>query len=74
MTAIGKILALTGLLLLIVGLILWIGGDRLNWFGNLPGDFRIEGKRFSVYFPLTTMVVISAVLSFLLWVIRRLFM
>jgi hypothetical protein len=74
MTAIGKILALTGLILLIVGLILWIGGDRLGWFGNLPGDFRIEGKGFSVYFPLTSMVIISLAMSFLLWVIRRLFM
>ncbi len=74
MTATGKILVLTGLILVVVGLVLWIGGERLGWFGNLPGDFRIEGKRFSFYFPLTSMIIFSVAVSFLIWVIRKIFM
>jgi uncharacterized protein HemY len=73
MTGIGKILVVFGLILLIAGIIIWIGGDRFGWFGNLPGDIRVERRNFSFYFPLTSMVVLSVVLSLVIWLIRKLF-
>lgn len=73
MTGFGKILVVLGLILLIVGIIIWIGGDKFGWFGNLPGDIRVERKNISFYFPLTSMVVLSVVLSFIIWLIRKLF-
>lgn len=73
MAGFGKILVVLGLILLIVGIIIWIGGDKFSWFGNLPGDIRVERKNFSFYFPLTSMVVLSVVLSLAIWLIRKLF-
>jgi len=69
----GKILVITGIILVIIGLILWIGGSRLGWLGHLPGDIRIEKENFRFYFPVTTMILISILLSFILWVVRKLF-
>ncbi|HOK25207.1 MAG TPA: DUF2905 domain-containing protein [Bacteroidales bacterium] len=73
MPQIGKFLVIAGIILIIIGLILWLGGSRLNWIGHLPGDIRIEKENVKFYFPVTTMIVISILLSFILWVIRKLF-
>jgi hypothetical protein len=73
MAGFGKILVVVGLILLIAGIMIWIGGDKFGWFGNLPGDIRVERKNFSFYFPLTSMVVLSIVLSLVIWLIRKLF-
>jgi hypothetical protein len=73
MAGFGKILVVVGLILLIAGIMIWIGGDKFGWFGNLPGDIRVERKNFSFYFPLTSMVVLSVVLSLVIWLIRKLF-
>jgi hypothetical protein len=73
MAGYGKILVVLGLILLIAGIMIWIGGDKFGWFGNLPGDIRVERKNFSFYFPLTSMVVLSIVLSLVIWLIRKLF-
>jgi len=73
MTHFGKILVIAGIVLIIIGLILWIGGSRLGWLGHLPGDIRIERENFRFYFPVTTMILISILLSFILWILRKLF-
>jgi hypothetical protein len=57
----------------IIGLITWLADDKLSWFGNLPGDIRVERKNLTFYFPLVSMVLISAAISMFLWIIRRLF-
>jgi hypothetical protein len=62
-------LIISGLLLVTVGL-LWPWLVRLS-LGRLPGDIRIERDGWSFYFPLTTCVVISLVISLLLWLFRR---
>lgn len=69
-----RLLIVLGLLLLLVGLLWpWLTqGTWWKWFGRLPGDIRIEREGFSFYFPIVTMVVISVVLSAVLWVLRRL--
>jgi len=73
MSLVGKYILLVGIFLVIVGLALWLLGDKLSWFGNLPGDIRIKKNNFSFYFPITTMIIISLILSFLLWLVRKLF-
>jgi hypothetical protein len=60
-------------MLVIVGLILWFAGDKLNWFGRLPGDIRIERPGCSCFFPITTMIIVSLVLSILLSLFARFF-
>jgi hypothetical protein len=65
------LLILAGLGLVVVGLIAWAGG--LSWFGRLPGDIRIERDNFRVYVPFVSMIIVSIVLTAILWVIRRFF-
>lgn len=72
-TEIGKWLVVAGLLIVFGGLVVYFFGNRLDWVGHLPGDIRIEKEGFHFYFPLTTMILISIVLSILLTVIARLF-
>jgi hypothetical protein len=66
----GVALAIAGAGLLVLGLLLWSGA--LGWFGRLPGDIRFERDGVRVYFPIVSMVVVSFVLSALLWLFRRL--
>jgi len=73
MREIAKILILGGGMLLVIGLIVYLLGDRLKGFGNLPGDIRIEKPGFSFYMPLTSMLVLSAILSLVVWLVRKLF-
>lgn len=65
----GLPLVLVGLALVIVGLLAWSGA--LSWFGRLPGDLRWEGEHSRVYFPLTSMLLISVVLSLVAFLLRR---
>jgi len=69
----GKYLLIIGLLLALVGGLMWLLGNKLHWFGNLPGDIRVERENFSFYFPITTMILLSVIISLLLWVFRRFF-
>jgi len=62
-----KLLIVGGLLLMLAGLILYFGGNRLGWFGKLPGDIHVKRENFSFYFPITTSILISILLSLLLW-------
>ena len=65
----GRWLILSGILLVILG-VAWPWLARLG-LGRLPGDFHIERDGFSFYFPLTTSLIVSILLSLLLWVLRR---
>jgi hypothetical protein len=66
----GLLLVGAGVLLVVVGAIAWFGG--LGWFGRLPGDLRVERDGVRVYVPLASMLLVSVVLSLLLWIVRRL--
>ena len=71
MSDLGRILILLGLLLVVVG-IAFILLNRLNVpLGRLPGDFSWRGRGWSVSFPLASSILVSVVLSLLLWVISR---
>ncbi len=65
----GRWLITVGLLLVVVGF-LWPWLTKLGLF-RLPGDIVIERDNFRFYFPITTMVIISAVISLILWLLRR---
>ena len=57
--------------LLAVGALVWLGG-RLNLpLGRLPGDIRIERENFRFYFPLTTCLLLSVLVSLVFWVFRK---
>ncbi len=67
--SLGNWLITAGLVLVLLGLAYKFG--LLNWFGNLPGDIKYEGKNTRFYFPIVTMLVISVILSLLLSFFRR---
>lgn len=64
-------LIIVGIVLTGIGLILHYAPWLLNWFGRLPGDIRIESGRSHFYFPITTMIIVSVVLSVILSFFRR---
>ena len=67
-----KILMLIGLGLFVLGLLLNFSPGLFSWFGKLPGDIRIEEENRYVFFPITSMIVISLVLSLLFnWFFRK---
>ncbi|MCO6477755.1 MAG: DUF2905 domain-containing protein [Phaeodactylibacter sp.] len=71
-TSVGKLLILGGLILLAAGIAFYFFGDKLSWLGRLPGDIRIERENFRFYFPLTTMILLSLLLTIVINLIRRL--
>lgn len=65
-----KIIIFIGLLLVAMGLVCMVG-NKLPFIGKLPGDIAIERKNYSFYFPVTTCIVISIVLSFIFWLFNK---
>jgi len=65
-TDVGKFLILVGILIVAVGVLL-VGLGKVPGIGRLPGDILIEKKNFTFYFPLTTSILISIILTLLLW-------
>ena len=47
-------------------------GGRVPWLGGLPGDVAIERKHFTLYFPVATCVLVSAVITLILWLLSKL--
>jgi hypothetical protein len=66
----GKLLIVIGLLLAGIGVALLLSG-KIPWLGRLPGDLLFQGKHSSFYFPLTTSILISVVLTLIIWFINR---
>ena len=70
MQEIGKLLAIFGGLILLLGLALW-SGFGAGWLGRLPGDIRIEREHSAFYFPIVTCIIMSIVVSLILSLFRR---
>ena len=70
MNELGKVLVLVGVMILVIGLILWSGIGK-GWFGRLPGDFHLSRGNFTLYFPLATSLLLSLVFTLLLWLFRK---
>lgn len=62
----GKLLIVTGAIIVIIGLLLKFAPWLLNWFGRLPGDIHIKNAHSSVHIPFASMILISLVLTILL--------
>lgn len=69
MADLGRILLVTGLLIAVVGALIW-GLGRMG-FRGLPGDIRYETENVTLHVPVVSMIVLSVVLSALLWIIQR---
>jgi len=73
MSTIGKALILFGFLSIMFGVIIWLAGDKLTFIGHLPGDIKIEKENFRFYFPITTMLLFSLILSLFIWILSKIF-
>ena len=70
MNPIAKLLIVAGLILIAAGLFFLLS-DKLPWIGKLPGDITIKRGNFTFYFPLATCILISAIVSLILWLLRK---
>lgn len=71
--SLSKILILSGLFLLITGLALYFFGNKFNWFGNLPIDYKYKSKNIKIFAPIGSMLLISIVLSITLNLLNKFF-
>ena len=69
----GKYILLIGGAIVLVGLVVYFFGDKLHWIGRLPGDIRIERANARFYFPITTMILFSLLLTLVINLIKRFF-
>ncbi|HEX2093263.1 MAG TPA: DUF2905 domain-containing protein [Longimicrobiaceae bacterium] len=69
--SLGLLIVAVGVCLVVAGALVMSGG--LGWFGRLPGDFRYEGENTRVYFPFMSVLLVSAALSLVLYLVRRFF-
>lgn len=66
----GKMMVILGAVIALVGLALWSGFGK-GWLGQLPGDLHYTRENFSFHFPLMTCLLLSAVITILLWLFRQ---
>ena len=66
----GRALLLLGLILCGLGVIL-LWGSKIPWLGRLPGDIAVRRDHFAFYFPLTSSIVVSVIISLILWMVSR---
>ena len=70
MRELGKLVAVIGVVITLMGLVMWCGFAP-KWPGRLPGDIRIEREHSAFYFPIVTCIILSLLLSLLLSIFRR---
>ncbi len=70
MSELGKTLVILGIILAVAGAVL-LAAAKIPWLGKLPGDITYQGKGFTFYFPLATCVLLSVVLSLILYLFRK---
>ena len=70
MNELGKMLVIVGLAMAAIGALLWSGFGR-GWLGRLPGDINYSRDNFSIHLPLVTCLLISVILTVLMWLFRR---
>ena len=70
MTELGKFLVISGVILAVLGALLWSGVGK-GWLGKLPGDIHYTKGNFNFYFPIVTCLLVSAILTLVLWLFRR---
>ena len=68
--ATGKYIIIAGIIVVLTGIIIYFFGNKLNFLGRLPGDIRIEKDNGSFYFPITTCILLSLLISVLVRLIQ----
>ena len=66
-----KWIMVTGAVLFVIGALLHFAPWALNWFGRLPGDIKIESENGKFFFPITSMLLVSLVLTILVNIFKR---
>ena len=69
----GKWIIGIGMIIIVIGIVIYFFHDKLNWIGRLPGDIRIEKENFRFYFPIVTMILFSLLGTLIIWLIRKFF-
>jgi hypothetical protein len=69
----GKWIIGIGIFVVIIGVVVYFFHDKLNWIGRLPGDIRVEKENFRFYFPITTLIIFSLLLTGIIQLIKKLF-
>ena len=69
----GKYILIVGIVIVVVGILVYFFHDYLRWIGRLPGDIRIERENFRFYFPLATMIVLSLLVTLIINIFKRFF-
>jgi hypothetical protein len=70
MSAMGKMLIVAGIILIVMGLAFLFAG-KIPFLGRLPGDISIQKERFGFYFPITTCIIISIMITILFAIFRK---
>jgi len=66
----GKLLIIFGVILIIIGGLFLIG-NKIPFIGKFPGDIAVQKKNFRFYFPITTCIIISIILTFIMWLLGK---
>lgn len=69
----GKNLIIAGIMVVILGIVIYFFGNKMGWIGHLPGDIRVEKENFRLFVPFTTMILVSLVLTLLFYLLKKLF-
>ena len=69
----GKYIIAAGLIIVIIGIIIYFFEDKLTWLGRLPGDIRIEKENLKIFFPITTMLIASILVNVVIWLFKKYF-
>ncbi len=70
MQHIGRLLVIFGAAIAAIGFIIVLS-DKVPWLGRLPGDFVLQKKNFTFYFPLATSILVSLLLTILFWLLGK---
>lgn len=69
----GKYILIIGIVIVVVGILVYFFHNYLRWIGRLPGDIRIERGNFRFYFPLATMIILSLLVTLIINIFKRFF-
>jgi len=67
----GKYIVYTGIAIVLIGVLIYFFHDKLSWLGRLPGDIRVEKNNMRFYFPVTTLILLSLMISAVWWLFRK---
>jgi len=70
MAPLGRMLIILGIVIVAVGVLILLV-QKIPYVGRLPGDFYVKKDSFTFYFPLTTCIIISLLLTLIFWILRK---